>query len=512
MIQQIHPKLRDTMNRLELPANIKLMDTHDPRIKQFKLVTSLDTFDGMNTNNFHPEGLFSTEIFGRVGTPERDRTMSFIHTKIPILHPFMFKKIIGLRALYKGIITGKQYATWNKDELDFTPSDMVSGETGFFFFLSHLHEIQFKRTSSDSRDADIELVYKAIKDKTIAATYVPVYPAGLRDAYVEEDGRVTEDEVNPLYRSLISASNALPNHADYNDAVFNTTRVSMQNAVNNIFDYFWNLYSGKRGFARDKFYSRGVFNGTRNVLTAACADIPELGVKHVPNINNTVIGLYQTMKGVLPVTIHAVLTGWLSTVFSAGDGRAYVTDRKTLKQKLVNLDRAIYDKFNTPAGIEKLINGFSNKKLRTKPVMVDGDYLGLVFAGEINGRKVFKFFSDIDDLPKGLDRDSVRPITWIEFFYTANYRKWNTYPMVFTRYPVAGLGSTYLCKVYCKTTVIGEQRWELGDDWEIKDFHDGNDITYAYEYPIIKEPQNYFETAAPATGRLGGLGADFDGD
>ena len=230
------------MNRLEMPANIKLMNTNDPRIKSFRMVTSLDTFDGMNTNNFHPDGLFSTEIFGRVGTPERDTQFSFIHTKIPIFNPYIYKKITGLKALYKGIITGKQYATWNDKDKDFEPSDLVNGETGFAFFLSRLTEIKFKQTSSASREADIKLVYGAIQDGTALITHVPVFPAGLRDAYIEADGRVTEDEVNPLYRSLISAANALPDSIAgtvsttpsievLDEAVYNTTRMTLQNSL-----------------------------------------------------------------------------------------------------------------------------------------------------------------------------------------------------------------------------------------------------------------------------------------
>lgn len=511
------------MNRLEMPANIKLMNTNDPRIKSFRMVTSLDTFDGMNTNNFHPDGLFSTEIFGRVGTPERDTQFSFIHTKIPIFNPYIYKKITGLKALYKGIITGKQYATWNDKDKDFEPSDLVNGETGFAFFLSRLTEIKFKQTSSASREADIKLVYGAIQDGTALITHVPVFPAGLRDAYIEADGRVTEDEVNPLYRSLISAANALPDSIAgtvsttpsievLDEAVYNTTRMTLQNSLIKIFDYFWLLFSGKRGFARDKYYSRGVFNGTRNVLSALCTTVEELGSPHTPGLNDTTIGVFQVMKMIQPVTINLLLNGWLGNAFSARDGSAYLVDRKTRKMVTVSLKRDVYDKFTTPEGLIKCINSFFIRPNRTKPVIIDGHYLALVYKGEINGKKVFKLFNDIDDLPKELDVNDVHPLTWCELFYISGYREWNNYPTMFTRYPVAGLGSTYMSMIYCKTTVIAEQRWELNDEWEIKEFHDANRIHYAYEYPIIKKNVNFFETVAISPSRLAGATADFDGD
>lgn len=499
------------MNRLELPVNIKLMDTRNVRVNDFPKVTSLDTFDGMNTNNFHPQGLFSTDIFGRVGTPDRDRKMAFIHTKITILNPFIFKKVVALKALYKSIITGRQYAVWNEEQKDFESSDMVNGDTGYHFFMSHLPKIVFKKTSSVSREMNIELVNKSIKDGTAFVTNVPVIPAGLRDAYIEADGRVSEDEINSLYRSLIASANAIPDSGEYDTPVFNTTRVTLQNALNNIFEYLWNLYSGKSGFAQSQYYSRGVFNGTRNVISAMDTATPKLGVEHTPKLNNTVMGLFQTLKAVLPVTQHLMLNGWLSHVFSMGDGRAILTNPKTRQQEIITVKRKLYDRFTTPNGIEKCVSGFFNRTSRRKPVMISGHYVGLVYKGEINGKKTFKFFSDINDLPKGLNPKDVHPITWAELFYVAGYRDWNRYPMIFTRYPVAGLGSTYTSYNYVKTTVEGEQRWELDDNWEIKTFNDGNPITYAYEYPDLTK-ESFVETAMPHPSRLAGSAADFDGD
>jgi hypothetical protein len=190
---------------------------------------------------------------------------------------------------------------------------------------------------------------------------------------------------------------------------------------------------------------------------------PRLGVAHSPKLNNTVMGLFQTMKAVLPVTQHLLMTGFLGDAFTAGDGRAYLTDPKTRRQVMVMVNRREYDRYTTPDGLNKCINAFFNRRNRLKPVKIAGHYLGLVYRGEVNGKQVFKFFKDINDLPKGLDPKDVHPITWAEMFYVAGYRKWNRYPVMFTRYPVAGLGSTYMSLVYVKTTTQGEQRWELDD-------------------------------------------------
>lgn len=500
------------MNRLEMPVNISLMDTHSERIKNFPKITVLDTFDGFSTTSFHPEGLFSAEIFGRVGTPDRDRRFAFIHTKIAVINPFIFKKLVKLKGLYQEIIFAKRYAVWNAELKDFEPSDIINGETGFSFFMKHVRDIEFKLTESITREKNVELVKKALADGTFFIVAVPVIPAGLRDAYIEADGRVTEDEINPLYRSILSATRSLPDAIEPgDDENFNTTRVSIQNGVNKVFEHIWNLYKGKNGFGQQHYYSRRVFNATRNVITAMNTAKRTLGSEHGCNPNNTDVGLFQALKGLMPKVQYFMTTGFMARVFSAGDGRAYLTNRKTRTMEMVTVNRKVYDRFTTPEGIEKCVNAFFNRELRAKPVIVDGYYLGLVYRGEHNGKKVFKFFNDINDLPKGFSVSDVHPITWVELFYVCGYRHWYNFPCTNTRYPVAGLGSTYISKAYVKTTVVGEQRWELGDDWEILTFNDGNPVSYAYEYPDLSYTK-YMETISVHPGRISGLGADYDGD
>ena len=47
--------------------------------------------------------------------------------------------------------------------------------------------------------------------------------------------------------------------------------------------------------------------------------------------------------------------------------------------------------------------------------------------------------------------------------------------------------------------------------WKIKEFHDSNKITYAYEYPDLNI-DDFVETASPHPSRIAGLTADYDGD
>lgn len=498
------------MNRLEMPVNLSLMDMSESSMKNLRPITVLDTYDG-GSESFHQNGLFSTEIFGRVGSPDRDNRFARINVKIPILHPFIYKKISRLRSLYADVIAGRAYAKFDPETQDLQPTDMLSGDTGYAFFLNTLPTIVFKTTESAKREASIKVVTDALKSGRAFCVNIPVIPAGLRDAYIEPDGRTSEDEINSRYRSLLASANSIPDNADATSGAYNTTRVTMQNAFNAIFEYLWNLYEGKRGFAYKRYYSRGVFNGTRNVISAMDTSVKQLGAKNAPKLNSTVVGLYQTLKALLPVAQHAILTGYVQEAFNAGDGRAYLTNPKTLKREVLVVPRKEYDRFMTPDGAEKMISNFFDRKFRGSPVMIAGSFLGLVYRGKKNGKDVFRFFNDIDELPTDLPRRDVHPITYAELLYISGYRIWNNYPMTSTRYPVAGLGSIYVSYFYVKTTTQGIARWELDENWEVKQFFDGNPIEYAYEYPDFAV-DTYVETASPNPSRLAGLGGDFDGD
>ena len=77
------------MARQLAPVYFKLMHLTLERLRVLKPVTVLDIYTN-NTESFHPNGLFSIEIFGRVGSDDRDKRFSFIDLKTDIFHPLYF--------------------------------------------------------------------------------------------------------------------------------------------------------------------------------------------------------------------------------------------------------------------------------------------------------------------------------------------------------------------------------------------------------------------------------------
>lgn len=485
------------MGNLNLPFNITILDLTKEKIAPLHQVTSLDIFDGA-TNNFHEEGLFSVSIFGRTGEERRDNQFAYIQLKVKVFHPLIYKTLCTLRGLYQGIMSGTEYVTWDSEENDFKPSNELEGQTGFSYFLDHWENIDFKENKSSLRRDRIRLINKY---KDIALTdKILILPAGLRDIDVSEDGRLHQDPINDLYRRIISINNVISaSNYNTNDRSLDQSRKGIQRSFCEIYELLQSFVSGKKGFIQDKWASRKIFNGTRNVISAMDTSSPDLKSPRSLKLTDTVVGLYQHARAIDPITKSLLLNGFLSKVFGSVNGKAILTNKKTYKSEYVTVSNKDFDRWNTEEGLTKVLGGFADATQRHRSVVIGDHYLGLIYLGP---EMVFKMFSNIDDLPSHFDRKHVFPITFCQLIYLSGYRDWNKYPALITRYPVTGLGSIYPSTAYVKTTIKSEIRKELDDNWEpIGDDH------IAYEFPITSV-ETFIDTMAPHLSNLSALGGD----
>lgn len=472
------------------------LDTN--RLRVLKPVKVLDIYTN-NTESFHPDGLFSTEIFGRVGSDERDQRFSFIDLKVEIFHPLYYKELIKLKRLYGEVISGSTYAYYDEKEKDLIKADEITGKTGYGFFLSVWDKIVYKETESHLRKSRIDFLNK-YRDRALTR-YILVIPAGFRDMETGNDGRTQEGEVNAYYRKIIGTSNTVITKGVKDINLLNTARCSAQSAFNNIYNLYSNLVSGKHGFIMAKWASRNVEHGTRSVLTGFATTNAVLGESENIGINSTLVGLFQIMKAVQPIVINRLLTGYLTNVFIENSTMAYLVDKDTLERKGVELDSLTIDKWTTSTGLEKQISYFGDRDMRDKPMVIKGNYVALVYKGPDN---TFKVFGGIEELPEGLDAKYVKPITYIEFYYLCNFENWNKIPVFVTRYPITGTGSIYPSIAYVKPTSTVEKRDELGMDWQPTG-------RTAHFYPVLY-PTIYIDSMGPHSSRIDGLSADYDGD
>lgn len=494
------------MSLKEAPFNIWLFKPDSKMVAMMRPVTVLDTFDASRAT-YHPDGLFSTEIFGQVGSEERDRKFSYINLKTTILHPEIVITLRQLKGLYGGIMSGKRYAIWDEEEKDFFPSNSAEGSTGYQFFVSKLKDIVFKRNKSDIRNLRIDVVEK-YRDMGMMDRHL-VMPAGLRDIYVDNTtGQHSEDEINDLYRRLIATSNTIAAiEENRSSPALDAARWSLQMTAVQIYLMIKGLLSGKRGWIQKKYASRKTRNGTRNVITSMGTNAFMLGAANAVSVVNTEIGLLQTMRGALPITIHCLRNSIIGETFSEGNSEVWLMNPKTYQRELVKVDTDTLDFYSTKAGMEKFINQFFIRELRNKPIEIDGYYLGLLY----DDGKNFKIVKDIEELPEGysrkVDGKTLSPLTLADVLYLSCYQRFKKLVGTVTRYPIATDGSIYPTIFKVRTTTTSSMRLPLDDDWQ--------PMSEEYICPAFHERSpdaRWLDSLVPHITRLAALGADFDGD
>jgi len=513
------------MQSTEIPFNLELLNITTDRVRNLRPVTSTDimettgqklgatdflntdslTWQGADklTSDLHPDGLFSIAIFGRIGDEQRDHQFSYVDLRTTVFHPLIYKTLGKLRALYHEILTGKGYAVWSEVENDFIASNEIDGLTGFNFFVKYWKNINFKSTGSSGRDDRIKLIEKykdiALVDKIL------ILPAGLRDVRMGDNNRLEFDEINDTYRRLIGISRTITTGGSkVTSSALDYSRLQLQLAFNEIYQLIEDMLSGKTGFIQKKWSSRRVFNSTRNVISAMDTSKPILGAKGSPKSTDTILGLHQVIKGALPLTIHLLRNSYLGEAFAIGDSNTVskLVNMQTLRSEYVEVSSTIKDRWTTLDGLQKILNVYREKESRHKPVIIENRYLALIYKGP---DLTFRIFGDIDELPEHLDKQYVEPLSLIELLYLSGYREWNKLKVVITRYPITGMGSTYPSDLYTKTTIVGEQRQELGPDW----LPLGEDFV-ASEFPT-KLPLAYIDSMIVSPVRIDsklGLNAD----
>jgi hypothetical protein len=485
------------MSNLNLPFNISLLNLTEDKLVGLKPVKVHDYFEGA-TKTFHEDGLFSISIFGKVGDERRNRRFSYIDIKASIFHPVIYRVLLQLKRLYGEIISGASYATWNEELKDFEKASSLDGSTGFEFFRQHWRDIVFDNRPSDSRELNINLL-KKYKDQAML-TKIIVMPAGLRDLEIGPDGRESEDEINKLYRKLVSLSNIISKDAlATNPAILNAASLSAQSTYNQIYDLIENMIQGKKKLMMGKWASRNIFNGTRNVITAMGVDSKYLESKGNIDFNDTIVGLYQFAKATMPVTRHNLRSDFLSKVFTGSSAPVTLINKKTLHREYITVPSSYHDLWMSDEGIEKVIGAFGEVSIRHTPLEIEGRYVGLIYKGPDG---TYKLMQDIDELPSTRSKDDVHPLSFCELLFLAVYKTADKYPAFVTRYPITGTGSIYPSKVFLKVTVKTEERKELNDNWELTE-----ESSIAYRFPV--SGASFIDSMSPGTSHLARLGADF---
>lgn len=485
-----------------LPVNIDILTVQESELPRLIPITEMQIF-GVG-NNFHPQGLFSTEIFGAVGSEFRTKTFSYIDIHHPIIHPVIYKTIIDSKSFYKAIIDGTQAAVYNPKTHEFEKSNDDKARTGFAFFMEKIADLKFQRNDSDKRNFNITLFEKSVKESAYGLRYLLVMPAGLRDYTVTPDGKPEEDEINSFYRRILSQSQLVdPILVKKNPELYNAVLSHIQKTTIELFDYIQSLLDGKNKLILGKWLSRKVFNSTRNVLTAPVDTTIDINDPNRLRSNETGVGLYQFLRTTSPKSLYHIKNNYTSKIFVENSNFAYLTNAKTLqREEVLNFHvQKDFDRWMTLDGLESVIASYGSHDIRDIPIELNHGkhYMGLIY----NDGKSVRFFQDISELPETLDKSHVSPITLTEFLYLAVHDLSGKMPGFITRYPINGYGGIYPCFMKLRTTSKYKTVPLLGDTWEPTD-------TILEAFPV--RGGIHVNGLTVHQSHMGLLGADFDGD
>ena len=486
------------------PFNTRIMDVDEfIRTHGVLEVTSFNITEP-SERTFHPTGLFSEQIFGQIGSPERLIRYGYIDLHAAVLQPPIFENIRNLDGIYTDVMAGRAYAVFDPKTgiLERCPDDDPDGETGYQFFMSIFPQLKFRRTGSAIRDDRIAVIEKyrsiAVCDKLI------VSPAGVRDIK-EDQMKLSQEDVNGLYRNVMSYALQIPKANK--SPIFDTFRYNLQLKIAEIYAYYQNILDGKEGYLQGSYAQRKVIGGTRNVFSAVQYSAVSPDDPQYLHYNETRVGLFQAMKANQLVTSYQLNTHFFDFIFTGDTNTIALVDPKTLALTYVEVDDRELRKFTAPDAMDMWINRFKNPEVRLQPVAVkalDGKYYHTAMVYDEGSR--ITLFRNLDDFTKQFDRPvdrmKIRPLTWLELFYMACERAYEGKYAYITRYPAIEDGSTYPTKVKVSTTVPARVI-------KLNNLLGGTETQFA-EYPILGN--SYMDTMGIHASRLAELDADFDGD
>lgn len=501
-------EIKEILNRA--PIKLELIQS-DEYIRDANLafVTSATIFEP-NSKKFHPQGLFSEEIFGSITSMDRYVTEAAIALNTKIIHPTIFASNIQPKSLYTSIMAGKQYAVFDEEEFNFKIADFntIGAGTGFQFFMSHLQHLAQAPVPPALRAGNLHKLITKYQDR-LSISNIICLPAGLRDLDMRSS-RLSKDDINKLYMSVINLTSSLSSYASSEDTIFDGIRYQIQLRVADIYDYIMNIISGKGGFLQKHYGARKIAYSTRNVISVAINDGDTPDDITSIKADETMVPLLNLIKCFQPFYTNYVQKKLYGELFLHGSTENVpATNPKTLSIEYITLKSVEINKYTTAEGVNRIINQFKHVGFRESPIAIQDnkrrDYW-LLLTYKI-GEQVF-IGKTKDDLKLMVEREHytfdikhVEPFRWVEFMYIAGLQIADGKHALVTRYPVLGEGSIYSSKIHIITT---------NPNKNVEVIFDSGLRFRAPHYPIIGNP--YFESIALHPSRLKGLGADFDGD
>lgn len=484
--------LRVPFNYFFFLGNTMKLDIYDVdkfiEVNGIKEVTSAYVFAADGAPD--PDGIFSYDIFGRVGSNDRKNNFGYIDLKRKFFHPLIYNAVLQMFRNLPLVLAGEKYCIVSPKTggIKIVPPEEEGAETGIDFFVDNWSKIKWNVNDSTSRERK-EALFETIPEELIFVEKWPVLPAYYRDVnfHSKESGKVDMDEFNTFYIKLINTvqSNLITFTGAY------ATQNNAQTIIVDIHNYISKKISGKGGIIRKAIMGKTVDYAITNVISAPRFNAEFYKDQMIP-YNYIGVPLYNVCALFFPLIVNQLENMFYDIAQSTEFFLTY--DEKTGEAKYAETGAMVTEKLNSES-LRKLVATFikdKTKSIRTARFNLGEEHMVI----------------------SSLERMLGRPATVTDILFNAAADVVFNKHVLSTRFPVTGSESLIINRIKILTT---EDTVDLSN---ISDRLTGSLKEYYKAYPLIpsandgtirKDKVKWIDTVIPNNSFLKGMGGDFDG-
>lgn len=441
------------------------VDLTDPK-KDIELygwqeVTSHRSFIS-NTTMLDPNGLFSEEIFGKMGTSDRKKKWGYIKLNDVFMNPHAYYVLSRLKRtvaenLKNGL--GRYYVDKHGEiqSIDINnetvPADAaysIAG-TGFNWLKQAWPYIKWPTNKSMSNMAKIWRNFLRYNDiNQIFWEEFLVMPAFYRDIDPNSNKR---NRINTYYSKALRLSQVIKSSSnivfidDPETPNVSSAHIKLQDLLTEFYTFFMDKIGGTHGFANEHVLGKATDYGARLVIST-----PDFNVNHYTDSEadffHSSVPLSTAINIFSPFIIYGI-TSWIQKFVSGGHSILY-WDAVKSQWKREELDPTYMEEFN-PDNIRKQVDLYKkSKKHRVEAVTlkgIDGKRIPITIYFNPETKNINVSAEEmIEKFDENTMNDHIKYITWCELFYivaedTLNGK--NPKAIYNTRYPLTTFNNTY---------------------------------------------------------------------
>jgi DNA-directed RNA polymerase beta' subunit len=230
----------------------------------------------MRSGEPHPDGLFSTVIFGD-NMKDRSERFASIHFNTQLFHPEVWRLLRKVfRDKIKAILNLIPYTITQEGDIKLLDEKDLENTDNYYIGLSALIDRIFEvKIPENTYGNKLKTIIDKYPDK-VRISCIDVIPP----IYREVKDEVNLDPLNQAYVNLIKYSNNIVTLAkDYKDEIYNKYINLMQLQIQKIYEYIESKVGKKFGAVRQYLLGKRIdFTGRAVIIPGPDLDLDELGI------------------------------------------------------------------------------------------------------------------------------------------------------------------------------------------------------------------------------------------